>query len=169
MKRFAIAMAVLVSATMTMAKDIKTMTLTPNPQMKCENCATKIKNKLRYETGVKDIKTDVSAQTVTVSYDADKTSEKTLIEAFNKTGRTFTKTNGKTVKKQNCTTDSECSKKGHGEGCSKGDGNCCKEGKNQGQCDKKSSKKDCKSKKNGQKKTKRTRTDANTGATQMNK
>ncbi|MBR2200637.1 MAG: heavy-metal-associated domain-containing protein, partial [Bacteroidales bacterium] len=47
-------------------KDIKTLVLTTNPQMHCENCENKIKNNIRFEKGVKSIETDIAAQTVTI-------------------------------------------------------------------------------------------------------
>lgn len=47
---------------------------TTSPQMHCENCENKIKGNLRFEKGVKKIVTDIDSQTVTVTYDADKTS-----------------------------------------------------------------------------------------------
>ena len=41
------------------AKDIKTVVFTTTPQMHCANCEAKIKGNLRFEKGVKAIKTDV--------------------------------------------------------------------------------------------------------------
>ena len=49
------------------AKDIKTVVFTTTPQMHCANCEAKIKGNLRFEKGVKAIKTDVEAQKVFVS------------------------------------------------------------------------------------------------------
>jgi len=68
------------------AKDIKTLVITPQPRMNCENCENKIKNALRFERGVKDIATSIEQQTVAVTYDADKTSVSKLLEALAKAG-----------------------------------------------------------------------------------
>ncbi|MFI3285727.1 MAG: heavy-metal-associated domain-containing protein [Rikenellaceae bacterium] len=50
----------------------------------CEKCTAKIMNYLPTQKGVKDVKVDLSAKTVTVSYDSSKTEVKTLIERFGK-------------------------------------------------------------------------------------
>lgn len=89
MKKFlSFLMMVLVSTTVALAKDIKTVVVTTNPQMHCENCEKKIKKNLRFERGIKDIVTSVPDQTVTIKYDADKTSVAKLIKAFEKFGYT---------------------------------------------------------------------------------
>lgn len=71
-----------------MAKNIKTVVFTTNPQMHCENCENKIKSNLRFEKGVKAIETNVENQTVTVKYDADKTTVDNLQKGFTKFGYT---------------------------------------------------------------------------------
>lgn len=96
--------AALLCAVTAIAKDIKTLTLTTTPQMHCEGCENKIKNALRFEKGVKSIDTDIPTQTVTVSYDADKTTESHLTEALAKAGykatrKPATKPTGKPTKK----------------------------------------------------------------------
>lgn len=68
------------------AKDIKTVVLTTNPQMHCEACENKIKSNIRFEKGVKKIVTSLDNQTITVTYDADKTTVENLITAFEKIG-----------------------------------------------------------------------------------
>lgn len=70
----------------TFAKDIKTVVVTTNPQMHCEKCEQKIKGNLRFEKGVKKIETSVPDQTVTITYDADKTTVENLIKGFAKFG-----------------------------------------------------------------------------------
>ena len=50
-----------------------TLTVTTLPQMHCQNCENKIKSNLRFEKGIKSIETSVPNQTVTVKYNADKT------------------------------------------------------------------------------------------------
>ena len=54
--------------------------------MHCENCENKIKNNLRFEKGVKEITTSVDNQTVTVKYDADKTTPDKIQQGFKKFG-----------------------------------------------------------------------------------
>ncbi len=49
------------------------MVFTTTPQMHCAACENKIKNNLRFEKGIKSIETSVPNQTVTVKYNADKT------------------------------------------------------------------------------------------------
>ena len=54
-------------------REIKTVVFTTTPQMHCADCENKIKNNLRFEKGIKNIETSVPNQTVTVKYNADKT------------------------------------------------------------------------------------------------
>ncbi len=67
-----------------MAKDIQTIVVTTTPQMHCENCENRIKNNLRFEKGVKKIETNIEQQTVTITYDADKTTVEQLLKGFEK-------------------------------------------------------------------------------------
>ena len=66
------------------AKDIKTVVLTTNPVMHCTNCEQKIKNNIRFEKGIKSIKTNLEDKTVVIEYDADKTNVQNIIEGFKK-------------------------------------------------------------------------------------
>ena len=86
MKKLILLTAMLLTMTAGFAKDIKTVVVTTNPQMHCESCENKIKGNLRFEKGVKKIETSIADQTVTIEYDADKTSAEKLIEAFKKFG-----------------------------------------------------------------------------------
>ena len=61
-----------------MAKDIKTVMLTTNPEMHCNNCD------IRFEKGIKSIKTNLKDKTVTIEYDADKTTIDNIIKGFKK-------------------------------------------------------------------------------------
>lgn len=54
-------------------REIKTVVFTTTPQMHCAACENKIKDNLRFEKGIKNIETSVPNQTVTVKYNADKT------------------------------------------------------------------------------------------------
>lgn len=75
--------AVLLSATTVMAKDIRTVVFKV-AQMKCENCVKKINSNIRFEKGLKDFNTDLKTKTVTITYDADKTNMEKLKEGFKK-------------------------------------------------------------------------------------
>ena len=66
--------AALFCATTAFGKDIKTVVFKTTPEMHCNNCETKIKNNL----------TDLGDKTVTVKYDADKTTVEALIKGFAK-------------------------------------------------------------------------------------
>ena len=68
------------------AKDIKTLVVTTVPQMHCEGCENKIKGNIRFEKGIKTIETNVEQQTVTITYDADKTTPENIIQGFKKIG-----------------------------------------------------------------------------------
>lgn len=72
------------------AKDIKTVVLTTDPIMHCESCENKIREQLRFEKGVKDIKACHKSQAVTITYDADKTNVDKLIASLAKIGYTAT-------------------------------------------------------------------------------
>lgn len=77
----------MLSAVLTIsAKDIKTVVVTTQPQMHCDNCQKKIKGNLRFEKGIKNIETSIEAQTVTITYDADKTSSAKIMQSFQKFG-----------------------------------------------------------------------------------
>ena len=84
MKKVLVLGAMMLTAVVGLAKDIKTVVFTTNPQMHCENCEKKIKGNLRFEKGIKSIKTDLVSKTVTIEYDADKTTVEKIIEGFKK-------------------------------------------------------------------------------------
>lgn len=86
MKKLVILSTIMLGAISVSAKDIKTIQITTTPQMHCANCETKIKNALRFDKGVKQIKTNVEEQTVTVKFDADKVSQEKLFEDLKKIG-----------------------------------------------------------------------------------
>ncbi len=54
--------------------------------MQCSSCENRIKKALKFEKGVKDIVTDLEQQTVTITYDADKTTPEKLQETLEKEG-----------------------------------------------------------------------------------
>ena len=76
----------MLTAMVSMAKDIKTVVVTTQPQMHCDNCKKKITGNLRFEKGVKQIECDIEAQRVTITYDADKTNSEAIIKSFGKFG-----------------------------------------------------------------------------------
>lgn len=86
MKRSILIVFLMAFTTALMAKDIQTVVLTTTPQMHCENCENKIKNNVRFVRGVKSITTSVADQTVTIKYDADKTSVDKIVKGFAKIG-----------------------------------------------------------------------------------
>lgn len=82
MKKNIILMAALLISSAAIAKNIKTAVFTTLPQMHCDNCEMKIKKNVRFVKGVKEIKTNIGKQTVTITYDADKTSPAKIIDGF---------------------------------------------------------------------------------------
>lgn len=80
-KAFLLALAF---ASVCYGKDIKTVVLTTNPEMHCTGCEKKIKENIRFEKGIKSIKTNLEDKTVTIEYDAEKTNVPAIIEGFKK-------------------------------------------------------------------------------------
>ena len=112
MKKLGMMMAAMMIAATGFAKDIKTAVFNTAPEMHCNSCENRIKEGLKFEKGVKDIKTDLETKTVTIEYDADKTNVENLVAAFAKINYKATEAG-----------------KAHG-GCKKsaGEGGCKKEG-----------------------------------------
>ena len=86
------------------AKDIKTVVLKTNPEMHCTGCEKKIKDNIRFEKGVKDIRTNLDDKTVTIEYDADKTNVEAIIKGFKKINYEACEANPAPAKKE---TDAE--------------------------------------------------------------
>jgi Cation transport ATPase len=86
MKKYILLFALMLASVAGFAKDIKTVVVTTTPQMHCANCENKIKSNLRFEKGVKKIDTSIPDQTVTIQYDADKTTPVKLLQGFTKFG-----------------------------------------------------------------------------------
>ena len=86
MKKTLLLGAMMLAAVVGMAKDIKTVVVTTQPQMHCESCEKKIKGNLRFEKGVKKIETNIEQQKVVITYDADKTTPAAIIQSFEKFG-----------------------------------------------------------------------------------
>ena len=87
-------------ATVCFGKDIKTVVLKTQPEMHCENCEKKIKDNIRFEKGVKSIKTNLDDKTVTIEYDADKTNVQNIIKGFEKIKYEATEVKKDTAKEQ---------------------------------------------------------------------
>jgi copper chaperone CopZ len=86
MKKVLVLSAMMLTAMVSMAKDIKTVVVTTQPQMHCESCEKKIKGNLRFEKGVKQIECNIEGQRVVITYDADKTNSEAIIKSFDKFG-----------------------------------------------------------------------------------
>ena len=71
----------LLSATVVLAKDFRTVVFKV-VQMECQNCERKVKSNIKFEKGLKELSTDVKSQTVTITYDAEKTDVKKLQAGF---------------------------------------------------------------------------------------
>lgn len=54
--------------------------------MHCQKCAEKVNGNIAFEKGVLDLKTDVKTRTITIKYDASKTSVEKLAAALKKLG-----------------------------------------------------------------------------------
>lgn len=98
MKKVLLVSAMMLTAMVGLAKDIKTVVVTTQPQMHCETCEKKIKGNLRFEKGVKQIECDIPEQRVTITYDADKTKPETIIKSFEKFGYKATEVKGEPKK-----------------------------------------------------------------------
>jgi len=86
MKKSVLVCAMMLTAVVSMAKDIKTVVVTTQPQMHCESCEKKIKGNLRFEKGVKQIECNIEGQRIVITYDADKTNSEAIIKSFDKFG-----------------------------------------------------------------------------------
>lgn len=86
MKKLTIFLAMAAVAATALAADLKTAVFTVDPPMTCNNCVTRIKTNMRFERGVKAIDPSLKDQTVTIKYDAEKTTEDKIAEGFKKIG-----------------------------------------------------------------------------------
>ncbi|MCC8176409.1 MAG: heavy-metal-associated domain-containing protein [Bacteroidales bacterium] len=97
MRKIALALSLLVAVAAWAAKPV-TVVFTVEPAMSCQNCEKKITENLRYVKGVSDIVTTLKDNTVTVTYDQDKSSVANLQAEFKKIGYTATEVTGKASK-----------------------------------------------------------------------
>ena len=130
MKKFLFMTMALFMAVAVQATDVKTVVLETN--MSCQNCANKIQENVRFEKGVKSIKTNVSDKTVTITYDADKTNVDNLIKGIEKVGYKASVAQPKAAGKA-CSGDCCKGEKKEGASCcggeKKAEGSCCSEKK----------------------------------------
>lgn len=84
MKKVSLLFVSLAVAIVCGAKDIKTVVLNTTPEMHCSGCENRIKSNIRFEKGIKNIETNLENKTVTIEYDADKTSVEEIINGFKK-------------------------------------------------------------------------------------
>lgn len=114
---FVMLFALLAFSADSFAKTVKEAKFTAN--MTCETCKGKIEKALKADKGVIKSNADVASKTVTVSYDADVTSESNLKSSITKLGYTVdatpsnVKSDCKPSSKSDCGT--KCSKSCGGE------------------------------------------------------
>ena len=139
MKKIMMALTLALFAVAAQAENLKEVVFNVTPQMTCNNCENKIKSNIRFEKGVKKIDTSLEKQTVTISYDADKTDEAKIASAFKKIGYeakqagTCTKAQGTCAKTQGACTKAQgaCNKAAAEKNCCKKDANgTCKNAAN---------------------------------------
>lgn len=92
---FSALLAFVVSANAT----IREVTL--QTDLHCENCVKTIKDKIKFEKGLKKMASDVEQKTITLTYDDKSTSSKVLAEAVRKAGYQATIIEDKIVEKSN--------------------------------------------------------------------
>lgn len=78
--------ATLLCVATAIAKDLKMLVVKTIPEIHCNNCEQKIKNNIRFTTGVKRIETSLETKQAAITYDADKTNAKAIQAAFKKIG-----------------------------------------------------------------------------------
>ena len=112
-------------------------TVVYNATLHCESCKAKIEKNIPYEKGVKDLKVDMKAGTVTVTFKEDKNTAEGIQKAIEKLNVAVTGIDGKSAKagcSQGCCGDKEKKCEGKcGEKCCQKTGNpadCCKNKKN---------------------------------------
>ncbi|MBD5285098.1 MAG: heavy-metal-associated domain-containing protein [Bacteroides sp.] len=93
----------------------ETLVLSVNPQMSCQNCENKIKSNLRFEKGVTNIATSLENQSVTITFNPEKTDKAKIIAAFKKIGYTATEKAGNET--PTCGGKSYCSENGDKKCC----------------------------------------------------
>lgn len=133
MKKIMMALTLALFAVAAQAENLKEVVFNVTPQMTCNNCEKKIKSNIRFEKGVKKIDTSLEKQTVTISYDADKTDEAKIASAFKKIGYEAKQAGVCTQAHGTCANAQGACDKAHGSctntqgSCTKAQGACCKQ------------------------------------------
>lgn len=76
-------LAVLLGSLNASAKNMRKVTFKVQ-QMVCQNCEKKVQKNIAFEKGLKELTTNLQDKTVTIVYDADKTSVENLKKGFSK-------------------------------------------------------------------------------------
>ena len=86
MKRLFLIAIVIMSISVISAKDTKKQRETAvfHVEIECNNCVKRIQDNIAFEKGLKDMHIDKEAQTVTLTFDPQKTDTTTLKSAFEK-------------------------------------------------------------------------------------
>ena len=71
--------------------DKRTVTVTYNVSIHCQNCVEKVTDNISFLKGVEDLKVSLDKKTVVITYDPAKTDEATLQKAIEKLGYTAEK------------------------------------------------------------------------------
>lgn len=77
---------VMLTVTVAMSGAEKAKTVFTLDHQMSEHCEKKIKENLRYESGVSNIEVSLKENTITVTYAPDKTNDRKLLEGFKKIG-----------------------------------------------------------------------------------
>lgn len=85
MKKFLLVAVMVMASIVAFAGDKVMAVFTLDHQMS-QMCEKKIKTNLRYEKGVTNIDVSLKNNTISITYDKDKNSDRQLIEAFKKIG-----------------------------------------------------------------------------------
>lgn len=80
---FAFIVAIALSTGSVWAKDLRVVIFKVQ-EMECQNCENKVKNTIKFEKGLKKFNTDLESKTVTITYDAEKTTIEQLQDGFKK-------------------------------------------------------------------------------------
>ncbi len=85
---FAVVLLIFLAATLTQAQPSESRTKTTcfKSSMHCESCENTIFETLRFQKGVKEVKTDLPSNTIKVVYDGRKTSGETIGKVIQEKG-----------------------------------------------------------------------------------
>lgn len=77
---------VLLAGVIGLRAENKTVKFTVNPPLVCNNCENKVKDNLRFEKGIKNVKPSAQKGEIEVTYDDKKTDVAQIKEGFKKIG-----------------------------------------------------------------------------------